>query len=153
MKAIIIISLSLLLLVSCAIAPEKTGVALNFNEPEGEYLTVTQEREAHELMSALNEKVEGVYWLWMEPSCDNATVKQKNADLEKEGIIGIYIDVCKDGQIYIDSLDAEIVAMADEVNTMNTNSFSRVMFYVDNIAMYLTGEVITVYNPDKDIMR
>lgn len=151
MRALTVAFLVLLVVCSCSLEPSKMSATITLEAPEGEYLTVSQERDAKELIGALNDKLEGRYWLWMDYTKDNEAVTEVNNTLYEDGIIGVYIDVCKDGTLYVDSLDADIVALVDDINALNSNSFSRVMFFIDKVAVYTTGDIITVYNPDKDI--
>lgn len=151
-KVFFIFVVVVIVLSGCGTAPDSKISAYMSFEEEGEYLTLEQQIEADELIKKFNDEAVD-YHLWTDYRVSNDEAVLFNERLKDEGITGIFFDVCKDGTLYVSSSWSEASIIADELNALNTNSFSRVMFFIDNCAKNVTGKKVSTYDMSKDIFK
>lgn len=152
MKKILFTVVLILVLVGCSMEqPEEMTLSLSFPDESGEYLNGSQIEEWQFLIDAFNRTAGSDWYMWTDHRTTDEGAYQFNCYLEENNIIGIFVDICKDGSLYVCSTWERAGLIAKELNEMNTNSFSRAMFFVDNCSKIVTGKKVSIYDSNKDI--
>jgi hypothetical protein len=123
------------------------------SQQEDNYLSPYHQFEVETMISNFNAMYdEGtIYWLWTDSKASENEVKNRNSEMAASDIIPIFIDVKRDGTLYL-MTDLQVAKdIAENVNNLNTNSFSRCMFFIDDLSKELYGKQVSAYDPAKDI--
>lgn len=145
--------------VGCDSAPVKIIATVDEKQPINndtpQYLNPFQQFEWECLISNFNALNDGdtIYWLWNNAQMSNTDVAERNAALVESGVIPIFVDICRDGSLYVSTGYEKANEIAEELNDLNTNSFSRAMFFVDSVATEIYGHPVTVYDKEKDVFQ
>ena len=141
----------------CCIGCDATPLdaKIGANDATHQYLNGIQQFEFELLIGNFNALNAGdtIYWCWTNCEMTNEEVEEQNTRFEESGIIPIFVDVCRDGSLYVATPYERAFDIAEELNALNTNSFSRAMFFVDSIAMTIYGRTVTVYDAGKDVLK
>lgn len=151
MKYFVIILLLLVLLSGCSVETQQPAASDNYID-----LSPFQLDDIRELTEDFNDASinsgRGYYiWYTLEGlSIDE--IAQRNVVLtDNMGVLPICIIIQSDNYITVVSDIAEAHEIANNLNAISTNLYSRVMFCIDDIAVSLLGGRVSVYDVNKDI--
>ena len=140
-----------IILLLCIVGCDASSLA----DKENKYLNAFQQFEFECLISDFNALNDGdtIYWCWSNPEMSNEEINERNEQFVDTGIIPIFVDVCRDGSLYVVSPYMPACDMASNLNTLNTNSFSRVMFFVNELGIKIYGCRVSAYDAGEDALR
>ena len=145
--------------VGCDASPAAITASVDEERPiinsTPQYLNGFQQFEFECLISDFNALNDGglIYWIWNNSEMSDTEVDERNAALADSGVIPIFVDVCRDGSLYVATSYEKAHEIAEELNALNTNSFSRAMFFIDSVATEIYGHPVTVYDSEKDVFQ
>lgn len=94
------------------------------------------------------------YYMWRADNLTADEITARNTALNRNtGVIPICIMLQPDGSIFALSAVKTAAETAAELNRVNTNAYSRIIFMIDSLGYQLLDTQISVYDADKDIFK
>lgn len=151
MRYVIIVMLSVIMLSGCCIDAQQPAASDNVID-----LTPYQLDDIRELTEDFNDKSISAgcgYYIWYTfAGLSDDEIVQRNAVLtDNMGLLPICIIIQSDNYITVVSDVCEAQKIANNLNGISTNLYTRVMFCIDDIAVSLLGGRVSVYDANKDI--